>query len=57
MSLVGPRPLIRKRPPVTGHYAERLQHATGNDRPWQTSGRSEIGFGDMVKLDYTYVMN
>jgi hypothetical protein len=25
--------------------------------PWQTLGRSDIPFEDMVKLDFTYVMN
>ena len=25
--------------------------------PWQTLGRSDIGFEDMVKLDYTYATN
>jgi lipopolysaccharide/colanic/teichoic acid biosynthesis glycosyltransferase len=25
--------------------------------PWQTLGRSDIGFEDMVRLDYSYVMN
>ena len=40
----------------------RSRFGTGIDRlptigPWQTQGRSDIGFEDMVKLDYTYVTN
>ena len=56
MSLVGPRPLIPEEAGlVSGHYAARLRMRPGITGPWQTLGRSEIGFGDMVKLDYTYV--
>ena len=56
MSLVGPRPLIPKEAEqVSGDYAARLQMRPGITGPWQALGRSEIGFGDMVKLDYTYV--
>jgi len=58
MSLVGPRPLIlEEAEQVRGHYAVRLNMRPGITGPWQTLGRSEIGFGDMVKLDYTYVIN
>ena len=42
---------------MSGHYAVRLSMRPGITGPWQTLGRSEIGFGDMVKLDYTYVTN
>jgi lipopolysaccharide/colanic/teichoic acid biosynthesis glycosyltransferase len=56
MSLVGPRPLIPKEAElVSGDYAARLQMKPGITGPWQALGRSEIGFGDMVKLDYMYV--
>ena len=58
MSLVGPRPLIpEEAEQVRGHYSVRLNMSPGITGPWQTLGRSEIGFGDMVKLDYTYVSN
>jgi lipopolysaccharide/colanic/teichoic acid biosynthesis glycosyltransferase len=56
MSLVGPRPLIPEEAErVSDDYAARLQMRPGITGPWQALGRSEIGFGDMVKLDYTYV--
>lgn len=58
MSLVGPRPLIPEEAElVTGQYELRLKARPGMTGPWQTQGRSEIGFEDMVKLDYTYVSN
>jgi exopolysaccharide biosynthesis polyprenyl glycosylphosphotransferase len=58
MSLVGPRPLIPEEAElVSGHYTKRLRMRPGITGPWQTLGRSDIGFEDMVKLDYTYVMN
>jgi len=58
MSLVGPRPLIREEAIVVeAHYTERMRMRPGITGTWQTLGRSDIGFGDMVKLDYSYVMN
>jgi exopolysaccharide biosynthesis polyprenyl glycosylphosphotransferase len=58
MSLVGPRPLIPEEAAlVEGRYEVRLQMRPGITGPWQTLGRSDIGFEDMVKLDYTYVTN
>ena len=58
MSLVGPRPLIQEEAIVVeAHFTERLKMRPGITGPWQTLGRSDIGFGDMVKLDYSYVMN
>jgi len=58
MSLVGPRPLIPEEAElVAGHYKARSNARPGITGPWQTLGRSDIGFEDMVKLDYTYVMN
>ena len=56
MSLVGPRPLIPEEAQlISGDYVARLQMRPGIAGPWQALGRSEIGFGDMVKLDYIYV--
>ena len=56
MSLVGPRPLIPEEAQlISGDYVARLQMRPGITGPWQALGRSEIGFGDMVKLDYMYV--
>lgn len=56
MSLVGPRPLpLDEAPLVNGHFALRMEVRPGITGTWQTSGRSDIPFEDMVKLDYTYV--
>lgn len=56
MSLVGPRPLI---PDEDNHVAEwgrrRLDLKPGITGLWQTLGRSEIPFDEMVRLDYRYV--
>jgi exopolysaccharide biosynthesis polyprenyl glycosylphosphotransferase len=58
MSLVGPRPLIPEEATlVSGRYEARLNARPGITGPWQTLGRSDIGFEDMIKLDYTYVNN
>jgi exopolysaccharide biosynthesis polyprenyl glycosylphosphotransferase len=58
MSLVGPRPLIPEEAElVAGRYEVRLLMRPGITGPWQTLGRSDIGFEDMVRLDYSYVMN
>jgi exopolysaccharide biosynthesis polyprenyl glycosylphosphotransferase len=58
MSLVGPRPLIPEEAIVVeDHYKERMNMRPGITGTWQTLGRSDIGFGDMVKLDYSYVVN
>jgi exopolysaccharide biosynthesis polyprenyl glycosylphosphotransferase len=56
MSLVGPRPLpLDEAPLVTGHFELRTMVRPGITGTWQTHGRSDIPFEDMVKLDYTYV--
>lgn len=56
MSLVGPRPLI---PEEDMHVAEwgrrRLDLKPGMTGLWQTLGRSEIPFEEMVRLDYRYI--
>ncbi len=56
MSLVGPRPLI---PEEDVHVAEwgrrRLDLKPGITGLWQTLGRSEIPFEEMVRLDYRYI--
>ena len=58
MSLVGPRPLIpSEAEQVEGRYEVRMLMRPGITGPWQTLGRSDIGFEDMLKLDYAYVMN
>jgi lipopolysaccharide/colanic/teichoic acid biosynthesis glycosyltransferase len=56
MSLVGPRPLpLDEAPLVRGHFELRMRVRPGITGTWQTHGRSDIPFEDMVKLDYTYV--
>jgi lipopolysaccharide/colanic/teichoic acid biosynthesis glycosyltransferase len=62
MSLVGPRPLQlrdcdRLREVDPRGYARRLQVLPGLTGPWQVSGRSELGYERMVRLDLDYVAN
>jgi len=58
MSLVGPRPPL---PEEVAEYTERqlkrLKTTPGLTGVWQVSGRSQIGFEEMVKLDLYYVDN
>jgi exopolysaccharide biosynthesis polyprenyl glycosylphosphotransferase len=56
MSLVGPRPLpLDEALLVRGHFEMRNGVRPGITGTWQTHGRSDIPFEDMVKLDYAYV--
>jgi exopolysaccharide biosynthesis polyprenyl glycosylphosphotransferase len=56
MSLVGPRPLpLDEAPLVKGHFELRTTVRPGMTGTWQTQGRSDIPFEEMMKLDYTYV--
>lgn len=65
MSLVGPRPLpVEEVERVTAMLGEerelfetRSRVLPGLTGTWQAHGRSDIGFEDMVQLDYTYVAN
>jgi exopolysaccharide biosynthesis polyprenyl glycosylphosphotransferase len=58
MSLVGPRPLpIFEDERVAGHYELRRHVRPGMTGPWQVNGRSDIPFSDMLRLDYSYVLN
>jgi exopolysaccharide biosynthesis polyprenyl glycosylphosphotransferase len=58
MSLVGPRPPI---PAEVQEYEEwqlgRLRAVPGLTGLWQVSGRSEVPFHDMVRLDLHYIRN
>jgi exopolysaccharide biosynthesis polyprenyl glycosylphosphotransferase len=58
MSLVGPRPPL---PSEVARYEEwqvaRLRALPGMTGLWQVSGRSEVPFNDMVRLDLHYVRN
>jgi exopolysaccharide biosynthesis polyprenyl glycosylphosphotransferase len=56
MSLVGPRPLILEEHRYVDDWAvRRLDLLPGITGLWQVLGRDEIGFDEMVKLDYVYV--
>ena len=56
MSLVGPRPPV---PPEVEQYEDwqhgRLRAIPGMTGLWQVSGRSEVSFHDMVRLDLHYI--
>ncbi len=58
MSLVGPRPAI---PSEVAQYEawqrRRLEVAPGISGMWQVSGRSNVGFEEMVLLDIYYIEN
>lgn len=58
MSLVGPRPPL---PSEVEQYEEwelgRLRALPGLTGLWQVSGRSEVPFHDMVRLDLHYIRN
>ena len=56
MSLVGPRPLILEEDlHVVDWRRERLSLKPGITGLWQVLGRDDIGFEEMVRLDYVYV--
>ena len=58
LSLVGPRPPI---PEEVGKYKEwqkkRLNVKQGITGLWQVSGRSDLNFEEMVRLDLYYIQN
>jgi lipopolysaccharide/colanic/teichoic acid biosynthesis glycosyltransferase len=58
MSLVGPRPPV---PSEVAQYDDwhlaRLRAVPGMTGLWQASGRSEVPFHDMVRLDLHYIQN
>jgi exopolysaccharide biosynthesis polyprenyl glycosylphosphotransferase len=57
MSLVGPRPLIldESKHAEQSWHARRLDLRPGITGPWQVSGRSDLPFQEMVRIDYQYV--
>jgi len=56
MSLVGPRPpLPREVKEYTSYEVQRLLVTPGCTGLWQVSGRSNIGFNEMVELDLQYI--
>lgn len=56
MSLVGPRPpLPREVAEYTPYQKQRLLVKPGCTGVWQVSGRSNLGFDEMVELDLRYI--
>ena len=58
MSLVGPRPLpTRDYRLLKSWHRKRYRILPGMTGLWQISGRSELGFDELVRLDFYYLEN
>jgi lipopolysaccharide/colanic/teichoic acid biosynthesis glycosyltransferase len=58
MSLVGPRPLpLRDYKQLSDWHLKRYNVLPGITGLWQISGRSNLGFDDLVRLDFYYLEN
>jgi len=58
LSLVGPRPPIPSEvEKYEGWHKKRLNVKQGVTGLWQTSGRSDLNFEEMVRLDLYYIQN
>jgi exopolysaccharide biosynthesis polyprenyl glycosylphosphotransferase len=58
MSLVGPRPLpVRDFQRMEETYKRRLEAVPGMTGYWQISGRSNLSFEEMMRLDLYYIEN
>jgi exopolysaccharide biosynthesis polyprenyl glycosylphosphotransferase len=58
MSLVGPRPLpIRDYEQLQDWHRKRYQVLPGMTGLWQVSGRIDLSFDDLVRLDFYYIEN
>jgi exopolysaccharide biosynthesis polyprenyl glycosylphosphotransferase len=64
MSLVGPRPLpmrdfalMEEEDHMGGYFRQRSNAKPGMTGLWQISGRSDLGFREMVLLDLYYIEN
>ena len=58
MSLVGPRPLpVRDFQRMEETYRRRLEAVPGMTGYWQISGRSNLSFEEMMRLDLYYIEN
>jgi lipopolysaccharide/colanic/teichoic acid biosynthesis glycosyltransferase len=58
MSLVGPRPLpVRDYAMLQQWHRKRYLVLPGMTGLWQISGRSELSFDDLVRLDFYYLDN
>ncbi|HEY8644747.1 MAG TPA: sugar transferase [Gaiellaceae bacterium] len=58
MSLIGPRPLpLRDYTQLESWHRKRYLVLPGVTGLWQISGRSNLGFDDLVRLDFYYLEN
>jgi lipopolysaccharide/colanic/teichoic acid biosynthesis glycosyltransferase len=58
MSLVGPRPLpLRDYAQLEAWHRKRYLVLPGMTGLWQISGRSDLSFDDLVRLDFYYLDN
>ncbi|GAA0671094.1 hypothetical protein GCM10010193_24100 [Kitasatospora atroaurantiaca] len=57
MSLVGPRPLLVEDSDYEGEARDRLLVPPGITGLWQVSGRSNLPWDEMLRLDLHYVAN
>ena len=58
MSLVGPRPIVRREIPYYGKFIDDYYMVRpGITGMWQTSGRSDTGYTERVQMDTWYVRN
>jgi lipopolysaccharide/colanic/teichoic acid biosynthesis glycosyltransferase len=58
MSLVGPRPLpLRDHALLEEWHRKRSHVLPGMTGLWQISGRSDLSFDDLVRLDFYYLEN
>ena len=58
MSLIGPRPFFESDfSEYEDHHFRRLDAKPGITGLWQVSGRSDLSFDEMVKLDLYYADN
>lgn len=56
MSLVGPRPfVVSESADIAGWAARRFDVRPGMTGLWQVSGRSDLPFEELCRLDYSYV--
>jgi len=56
MSLVGPRPPLPYEVELYNeHQRRRLLAKPGITGPWQVSGRTKVGFSEMIELDLKYI--
>lgn len=58
MSLVGPRPCLPSEYEAYSEYDKQREYVKpGCTGLWQVSGRSAVGFNEMVELDLSYIQN